>query len=150
MAPAANGARGDVTAPDRVTNPEPSKAMAIRQLVEITQEHSGRRWHPLCTLDAQGTNMRQTNTSECTSERTMSLGEVIAASCELGYAVAVDGTHAMDLAARHLARVLARGRNAKLVHALTVMAQEFPVAAGPVARRSPRPVAVRRPVDRAA
>lgn len=60
-----------------------------------------------------------------TDTETLSLGEIVAASCELGNAVSCDSDRAMDLAARHLGRVLARSRNAKLARTLNAMAREF-------------------------
>ena len=81
---------------------------------------------------------------------TMSLGEIVAASCELGLAVAPDSPWAMDLAARHLGRLLARGENAKLVGTLTAMAREFPGATNADTRSGRRRGAARRAIKRAA
>jgi hypothetical protein len=86
---------------------------------------------------------------------TINLGDIVVASCELGSAVASDGTGAIDLAAHHLGRILARGRNRKLANALTAMAREFSASPNPAARRAPsraevRPPTARRPIKRAA
>jgi hypothetical protein len=75
---------------------------------------------------------------------TINLGDIVVASCELGNAVASDDTRAMDLAAHHLGRILARGRNRKLVHALNAMAREFPVTTKRAVRRAPRKAEGRR------
>jgi hypothetical protein len=53
------------------------------------------------------------------------LGEVVAAAYELGTVVAPDRTTAADLAARHLARMLARSGNARLVAAVADLAREL-------------------------
>lgn len=53
------------------------------------------------------------------------LGEVIAASCELGTAVTCDEAAASELAARHVGRVLARRGNARLAAALALLAGEL-------------------------
>ena len=92
---------------------------------------------------------------QSTGTDTVSLGEIVMASCELGNAVACDSTDGLDLAASHLGRLLARGGNAKLVDALTAMAKELaPVASVPVRRtaggRSKRMTTMRRPMKRAA
>jgi hypothetical protein len=58
-------------------------------------------------------------------EAMMNLGEIVAASCDLGNVVAADRAKALDLAACHLGRVLARSRNARLVQALAEMAREL-------------------------
>ncbi|MEA2700328.1 MAG: hypothetical protein QOI66_4599 [Myxococcales bacterium] len=55
----------------------------------------------------------------------LNLGEIVAASCDLGSVVAADRAKALDLAASHLGRVLARSRNARLVRALAEMAREL-------------------------
>jgi hypothetical protein len=54
-----------------------------------------------------------------------SLGEVIAASCELGSAVSPDRSVATRLAARHVGRVLAEYGNTRLAAALALLASEF-------------------------
>ena len=54
-----------------------------------------------------------------------SLGEVIAASCELGSAVSPDRTVAAELAARHVGRMLAQVGNARLAAALALLANEL-------------------------
>lgn len=53
------------------------------------------------------------------------LGDVVAASYELGSAVAPDRALAGDLAARRLGRILARGRNARLAVALSDLARDL-------------------------
>lgn len=53
------------------------------------------------------------------------VGEMIAAACEMGSAVASDPALANELAARHLERVLVRGSNARLAAALAVLALQF-------------------------
>ena len=55
----------------------------------------------------------------------LNLGEIVAASCDLGSVVAADEAKALDLAACHLGRVLAHSRNARLVKALAEMAREL-------------------------
>jgi hypothetical protein len=55
----------------------------------------------------------------------LNLGEIVAASCDLGNVVAADRAKALDLAACHLGRVLARSRNARLMQALAEMAKEL-------------------------
>ena len=55
----------------------------------------------------------------------ISLGDVIAASCELGSAVSPDRGVAAELAARHVGRMLARGGNSRLAAAMTLLAREL-------------------------
>jgi hypothetical protein len=55
----------------------------------------------------------------------ISLGEVIAASCELGSAVSADRGVAAELAARRVGRVLAQGGNARLAAAVALLAREL-------------------------
>jgi len=55
----------------------------------------------------------------------LNLGEIVAASCDLGSVVAADEAKALDLAACHLGRVLAHSRNARLMKALAEMAKEL-------------------------
>jgi hypothetical protein len=56
---------------------------------------------------------------------TPTLGEAVAASYELGSAVASDRATAANLAARHLERVLGRGSNARLAIALADLARDL-------------------------
>lgn len=65
--------------------------------------------------------------------QTQNLCAVVAASCELGAAIAGDGVTAAELAARHLERFLVRGSNARLAAALADLAGEFASL-----RRTPR------------
>lgn len=53
------------------------------------------------------------------------LGDIVAASYELGRAVAPDRATAGVLAARRLGRLLARGRNARLALALSDLARDL-------------------------
>jgi len=99
------------------------------------------RWHLSCIGERR---LEETKMRATTDIGTLSLGDIVAASCELGSTVARDSDGAMDLAARHLGRLLARSKNAKLVVALTAMAQEF----APAARV--RPTTSRRSIRRAA
>jgi len=55
----------------------------------------------------------------------ISLGEVIAASCELGSAVSRDEVMAAELAARRVGRMLAHGGNARLAAAIALLAGEL-------------------------
>jgi hypothetical protein len=108
-------------------------------------------WHRYCIADGWELKMREIDASI----GTVSLGDIVVASCELGRAVAPDGPCAMDLAAHHVGRILARGKNAALINILTAMAREFPGAASSDTRPSRRRVdgrrsAARRPVKRAA
>ena len=53
------------------------------------------------------------------------VGDMVAAACEMGSAIASDPAVANELAARHLERVLVRGSNARLAAALAVLALQF-------------------------
>jgi hypothetical protein len=55
----------------------------------------------------------------------LNLGEIVAASCDLGSVVAADHAKALDLAACHLGRVLAHSGNARLIKDLAEMAREL-------------------------
>ena len=59
------------------------------------------------------------------NESRLQLGEIVAASCELGNSVTADDAMATNLAARHLGRVLAHGGNRRLVAALRDLAREL-------------------------
>jgi hypothetical protein len=72
-----------------------------------------------------------------------SLGDVIAASCELGSAVSPEQTMAAELAARHIARVLVQGGNSRLTAALVLLADELSAGAPrflPSPARRPTPM----------
>lgn len=57
--------------------------------------------------------------------QTQSLGEIVAAAYELGVTIASDRGVAAELAARHLERMLARGRNVRIAAALVDLASEL-------------------------
>lgn len=56
---------------------------------------------------------------------TPTLGETIAAACDMGGIIASDPTLAAELGGRHLERVLVRACNARLAAALATLAMEF-------------------------
>ncbi|HVZ72797.1 MAG TPA: hypothetical protein VHJ20_10525 [Polyangia bacterium] len=67
----------------------------------------------------------------------VTLGDFVTASFDLGAAVAGDTTNAAELAARHLERVLVRGSNLRLTAALAKLAREVgPVTSAPGEARS--------------
>ena len=59
-----------------------------------------------------------------------SLGDVVAASYDLGAALAPDAQTAAELTARHLERVLARGANLRVMAAIASLSRELRPARG--------------------
>jgi hypothetical protein len=67
---------------------------------------------------------------------TQNLGDLVAASYDLGQAIAQESATAAELAARHLERVLVRGANLRLNVALARLARELgPLSAAPLGPR---------------
>lgn len=67
--------------------------------------------------------------------KTLNLGEIVTAACELGGTLTADRAVATELAARHLERLLVRGRNARIAAALAELANELAPSA---TRSAPR------------
>jgi hypothetical protein len=67
---------------------------------------------------------------------TLYLGQIVTAACDLGGTIAADRAVATELAARHLERVLVRGRNARIAAALAELANELAPLQARYAQRS--------------